>query len=79
MNIPSTVCQIFTIAAVEKDDAKSPEPDEIAYAPNSRANVTGLWKFTMQVHASAGMVLQRSSLKDSQLASDGLIGFEERS
>jgi len=77
MNIPSTVCQIFTIAAVEKDDTKSPEPDEIAYAPNSRANVTGLWKFTMQVHA--GMVLQRSSPKDSQLASDGLIGFEERS
>jgi hypothetical protein len=41
------VCQIFTVAAVEKSEGKSPEPDKRAYAPNSRANVTGLWKFTM--------------------------------
>jgi hypothetical protein len=41
------VCQRFTVAAVENNDGKSPEPDERAYAPRSRANVTGSWKFTM--------------------------------
>jgi hypothetical protein len=38
------------VAAVEKNDGKSPaEPDERlgAYALNSRARVTGSWKFTM--------------------------------
>jgi len=43
----SRYCQRFTFATVEKDDGKTPEPDERAYAPNSRATVHGLWKFTM--------------------------------
>jgi hypothetical protein len=41
------VCQIFKVAAVEKNDGNSPEPDERVYAPNSRAYVTGLLKFTI--------------------------------
>jgi hypothetical protein len=47
INIPSMACQIFKVAAVEKNDGKYPEPDERAYVLNSRANVAGLLKFTM--------------------------------
>ena len=68
MNIPSTACQKFTNATVEKNDGKSPGPDERAYAPNSRASTTGSWKFTMACCNGA------LTFKDGQLASDG---FEE--
>jgi hypothetical protein len=69
MNIPFTVCERFTIAAVGKNDSKFPEPDERA----SRTEFPSDRSWIVEVH-HAGMVLQQSGTVNSQ----GSDGFEDR-